>query len=967
MGNATRADWTAVERLFHEAVERPRAERSAFLASACGGDEALRRVVESLLAQDDEHALDEPALDLAAREIAARERADRAGAGDGTPSLVGGRLRGYEILSLLGAGGMGEVYRARDTTLGREVALKLLPRELSTDPERLRRLEREARLLASLEHPSIAVLHSLEEADGQRFLVMELVPGPTLAERLRRGALPLAEALAVGRQMAEALEAAHDRGVVHRDLKPGNVKLTPDGRVKLLDFGLAKALAEAGSEVAPKPDGETTRDGAILGTPAYMSPEQARGEPVDRRADIWSFGCCLYETLTGRQAFTGKTSSDTLAAVLDREPDWSAVPDKTPGGALRVLRRCLTKDVRQRLQHIGDARLELEEAAAARDERPEGQRRRRASRFLLGFALLAALAAGLAGGLAWRTAARRGVAPRPAEPVTRLSLRLDGGSARDLDLSIARVFNPLALSPDGDRLVFQAFGPKGHQLFLRELSGSETRALPGTERATTPFFSPDGRWVGFWRAEDRKLWKVPVAGGPPIAIGTTDQPFRALWGEDDEILIQGDQLWSLPALGGEPRDVLIRDRAEGEWIALRDRIPGGNDLLVASHRPGIAEGWLEVLFRETGRRRRLVRASNCKVARLTPSGHLVYGDGDPLFAVPVDLRSLEAGGVRVPVIRGIDRFWSHATFALSDTGTVVYLPAERVRKAELVWMDRAGKQTPVPNADSFEPGTFSASPDGREAAVELEEASGVFILDLERGSRRLLAEQASDPIFSRDGVFVTYWSARPEGVVCSRRRVDGTAEEERLFVHSAGWTSDADWSPDGRSMLFTSHSSSGDSDVWVFTGGRAAPLLATSLNEWSATFSPDGRLIAFDVSEAGQSTVYVQPFPGPGPRTAVSVGDGNLPWWGRDGRQLFYVSGRKQVMSVAVQTEPALGLGRPHMLFEAGADLLWRGFDTTADGRLLVRRPRRTDGPAELEVILNWFEELERLAPHPRI
>jgi Tol biopolymer transport system component len=281
-------------------------------------------------------------------------------------------------------------------------------------------------------------------------------------------------------------------------------------------------------------------------------------------------------------------------------------------------------------------------------------------------------------------------------------------------------------------------------------------------------------------------------------------------------------------------------------------------------------------------------------------------------------------------------------------------------------MDRAGKETPVPHADSFEPGTFSVSPDGREAAAELEEASGVFILDLGRGSRRLVAEHASDPTFTRDGVFVTYWSAWPEGVVCSRRRTDGTGEEERLFTHSAGWTSDADWSPDGRSMLFTSHSSSGNSDVWTFADGKPSPLLASPLTEGSATFSPDGRFIAFDVNDALAWSVYLQPFPGPGRRTAVSVGDGRLPRWGRDGRQLFYVSGRKKVMAVAVQTEPALRLGRPQLVLEAEANLDWRGFDVTADGRFLVRRPRRAEGPAEVEVILNWFEELERLAPHPR-
>jgi serine/threonine-protein kinase len=552
----------------------------------------------------------------------------------------------------------------------------------------------------------------------------------------------------------------------------------------------------------------------------------------------------------------------------------------------------------------------------------------------------------------------------PAEPVARLSLRLEGRSTGALDLSVARVFTPFALSPDGARLVFQAFGPGGHQLFLRELSESDARPLPGTERATAPFFSPDGRWVGFWRAEDRKIWKAPVSGGPPIAIGVTDQPSKPLWGADDEILFQGDVPWAISTFGGEPREVPIRDRSEGEWIPLRDRIPGRRDLLVMSWRPGDADNWLEVLSRETGTRRRLVRGTRMQVARVTPSGHIVYGDGDPLFAVPVDPERLEPLGDPVPVIRGIHAFANNVHVALSETGTLVYLPAVRVRKAELFWMDRAGKASHIPQGDSVEPNTFSVSPAGREAAVELLEG-GVWILGLERGVKRLLAAEAREPVFSRDGAFVTYWSSHGNDVVFSRRRTDGTGEEERLFAHSAGWTSDPDWSPDGRSLLFTSHSSEG-SDVWIFADGKASPLLASPLPEWMATFSPDGRFVASDVTEGGQSAVYVQPFPGPGPRTAVSVGDGALPWWGRDGRQLYYVSGRKKVMSVAVQTEPTLRLGRPQLMFEAEADLRWRGFDVTADGRFLVCRPRRTEGPAELEVILNWFEELERLAPHPR-
>jgi Tol biopolymer transport system component len=879
--------------------------------------------------------------------------------------MVGRRLGNYEVLAQVGAGGMGEVFRARDTTLGREVALKLLPRELSRDRERLGRLDREARLLASLNHPAIATLHGVEEAEGQRFLVMELVPGQTLAERLQPGPLPMAEALVVGRQMCEALEAAHEQGIVHRDLKPANVKVTPAGRVKLLDFGLAKALGSSGSDIATTPAEGATREGIVLGTPAYMSPEQARGQTVDRRADVWAFGCCLYEMLSGRKAFGGGTASDTIAAILEREPDWTGLPDGTPEGVRRLLRRCLTKNVRNRLQHIGDARLDLEETETGRDARKDtGRRRLRVSPSLGAAVLLGAMGTGFIGGLAWRAARGRPPAARPVAPLTRLTLRLDGGTAGALPLSVQRFFNPLALSPDGTRLVFLARGPRGQQLFLRELSGVETRALPGTERATTPFFSPDGRWIGFWRVEDGKLWKISVSGGPPIEIGATEGFFSALWGADDEILFEGaTRLWSIPAAGGSPREIPVRDVAEDEDISLRARIPGRSDLLVASHRPGGA--WLEVLSRQTGRRRRLLRGGAMVVARFAPTGHLVYGDGDALFAVPMDLQRLEPLGDPVPVIEGLDHFFYHSNVAISDTGTVVSLSADRVRKAELVFLDRTGKKSPVPRGDTFEPYSFAVSPSGREAAVELIEdtTSSVWIVDLERGSKRLLVAGGGDPLFSRDGAFVTYRSVRRGEQVFSRRRTDGTGEEERLFVRPFGYSTPLDWSPDGRSLLFRADSSRDDSDVWLYSDGKTSPLLASPFNEWTARFSPDGRFIVFDVAEAGgEDNVYIQAFPGPGPRTPVSTGEGRAPLWGRDGRELFYWTGQ-QLMVVPVKTEPVLSVGLPRVLFRAPPPMNLR---LAGEGRFLQMLPRSTvEGPQELQVVLNWFQELERLAPHP--
>jgi hypothetical protein len=661
----------------------------------------------------------------------------------------GARLGVYDILTQIGAGGMGEVYRARDTSLGREVALKLLPRDVSTDPERLRRLDREARLLASLNHPGIATLHGLEEYEGQRFLIMELVPGQTLAERLSHGGLPIREALDVCRQIAEGLEAAHDAGIIHRDLKPANIKVAPDGRVKLLDFGLAKALETAPSGIeSTLPAQDVTREGTILGTPSYMSPEQARGQAVDWRTDIWAFGCCLYESLTGRRAFRGNTVTDTLAAVLDRDPDWTELSDDVPPTVGRLLRRCLAKDVRQRVQHMGDARLELEDVETVAHERPMRTRRPlRTLAVVAGASVLVATPAGLVSMLDGR---RTGA---PADrPVARLTLKLDGGTPNDLSLLVNRFFTPFALSPDGERLVFRARDAKRSQLWRRELAGFETMALLGTENATTPFFSPDGQWVGFWRAEDRILRKVSIAGGTPIEVGPTDVPQSALWGPNNEILFETasseGELWSIPADGGNAQPIPIRDRSKGERISLRALIPGGKDLLVASRGPGGT--WLEGPLTVTGRRHRILRGGTDGPARYTPPGHLVYGEGDTLFAAPLN-QQFEAVGPGIPVLHGIDHVFGHSNVAISANGTLVYLPAERIRERELAWLDREGHITPVAGGQA-PCATVALSPDARQAACVLVDGTKeqIWILDLERGSKRLLdsAARSSDPIWS---------------------------------------------------------------------------------------------------------------------------------------------------------------------------------------------------------------------------
>jgi serine/threonine protein kinase/Tol biopolymer transport system component len=944
--------WRLLERIYHEAVERPVAERCAFLDSACAGDEALRQELESLLAKDGLSLLDKSALDVAARDVVS----DRA------PSWVGRTIRGYEILALLGAGGMGDVYRARDRSLGRDVAIKVLPDEVSRDPERLSRLEREARILAGLNHPNIATLHGLEKHGVHPFLVMELVPGQTLAERLRHGPLRVREAVDICCQIAGGLEAAHDAGIVHRDLKPANVTITPDKRVKLLDFGLAKSLDASKTGDEPTVAGsDATREGMMLGTPAYMSPEQARGQVVDRRTDIWAFGCCLYECLTGRHAFEGSTVTDILAAVLDKDPDWSALSDGLPHGVRTLLRRTLAKDFRQRLQHIGDARLELQEIGNDTNQpSAAGRRRSRAVPVLLSAAALVAIAAGVASWLGGR---------RPTahteSAVARLLLKIEGETASNLRLSVNRFFAPLVLSPDGMRLVLHARGNASSQLYLRELSGFETRPIPGTETATTPFFSPDGQWIGFWRAEDRILRKVSLSGGSPIEIAPTESPLVALWTSNDEIVIEGfgqtGELWSIPASGGTPKAIDVRDRADGEYISLRAQVPGSNDLLVASN--GADGTWLDVLSRETGKRRRLLRGGRSRPACYTRTGHLLYSDGNTLLAVPVNQRSELVGDPTV-VLYGIDQAYLHSNVALSDNGTVIYVPVDHVREAELLWLDRDGNATPVPGGRA--PFLYvSLSPDGREAAggLVVGTKAQVWDFDLERGTKRLVSEDNSDAaIWSRDRNFITYVSGR-DGNVVFRTRADGTGSAE-LLMRRQFVVIPEDWSPDDRALLFSEYTSRGDTDIWIYSAGKARPLIATPFNEASARFSPDGRFIAFDADDGGVSHVYVQPFPGPGPRTVISAEDSYSPEWINEGHQLFYLSGG-QMKVVDVQTQPVLRISQARALNERRG--LPSGIMPSPDGRrFLMLSPRAMEGPIELRIVLNWFQELERLAPHPQ-
>ena len=960
--------WEHIFALFDAALARPEAERAAFLTDQCREDAHLRQEVESLLAA---HGDSEGFLSGRPARTGA---ANLDQSGPAPPSLTRGmRLGVFDVESFVGAGGMGEVYRAHDTRLDRHVALKVLSPDAASDPRGRARFADEARAIARLSHPHICALHEMGHQDGVDFLVMEYLEGETLAARLRKGPMPLAQALRTAVEIAGALAAAHAQGIVHRDLKPSNVMLTAGG-AKLLDFGLARLRAPTGSALSPGsgalPSSQTA-PGLIAGTLPYMAPEQLEGNEVDARADIFAFGVVLYEMIAGRKAFEGTSQASVISAILSSHPPAIAVLQPlTPPALDQVIKNCLAKDRNDRWASAHDVQLQLDWIAAhlsavtvatgvAQNRRRERLAWMTAAALLLGAAALLAIATGLASWLGghWPTAHRESA-------VARLSLKIEGDTAENLRLPVDRFFTPFALSPDGTRLVFRARGNGRSQLFLRELSGFETRPIPGTEMATTPFFSPDGHWIGFWRAEDRILRKVSLAGGSPIEIAQTNVPIVALWTSNDEIVIEsGDQhgeLWSIPASGGTPKAIAVRDRSDGESISLRGRVPGSNDLLVAS--PGDGGTWLDVLSRETGKRRRLLRGGSNVVARYTGTGHLVFSDGDALRAVPVNQR-FEPVGDPTPVLHGIDQDYRHSNVALSDNGTVIYVAADRVQEPGLVWLDRDGNATPVPGGRvPFE--TAALSPDGLEVAGDLVEGTKVqvWVRDLERGAKRVLVSEGDSyqPIWSRDGRFITYWST-PGNSSVFRKRADGTGSAELLMRGRPSLILE-DWSPDGRSLLFSEYTNRGDTDVWVYSDGKAMPLLSSPSNEAEARFSLDGRFIAFDADDGGVGHVYVQPFPGPGPRTAISAEEGGRPVWINGGRLLFLSAGRMMVADV--QTHPDLRVGQTRPLNER-RDVQYRIMPSPDGRRFLMLSPRAMEGPIELRIILNWFQELERLAPHP--
>jgi Tol biopolymer transport system component len=955
--------WQQVERLYHAALERKASQRAAFLREACPGDDALRGEVESLLAQENgASVLEKPAIEVAAKALG----------GDGGPSLPGRQIGGYQVLSLLGAGGMGEVYEARDVKLGRKVAIKILPGSFANDAERLARFEREARMLAALNHPNIATIYRLEQSGGVNYLVMELVPGQTLAERIGKGALPIAETLKIAGQIAEALEAAHEKGVIHRDLKPANVKVTPEGRVKVLDFGLAKAFIGDGSQdLSQAPT--LSEEGRILGTPAYMSPEQARGLPVDKRTDIWAFGCVLYEMLTGHKPFAGPTLSDILAAILKHEPDWNALPEQTPPKIRDLLRRCLQKDAQRRLRDIGDARPEIEESLAAPAEPAASRALPKAllPRALVGGLACLFIGAVLAAIVLWILKPRQSPGPQSLARmfVTPPGEHLLGGEAG----------TPIAaLSPDGARLVSVVREGSTVQLYLRRLDQLQFAAIAGTEGAVDPFFSPDGEWIGFYSVPEKKLEKVSVAGGAPQIVCETGQIDGASWGPHDIIVFSSGLrgnfgLYQIPAAGGTPRSLTTIDSTQGEtghgWPEF---LPDGKSLLFSILHSGHANDDGEIVAQslETDARKVLVRGGI--QPHYAPSGHLIYARAGTLMAVPFDRSRLELTGTPVAVLEGLGSGDALSQFTFSKTGWLVYKPSgdtdSQLRR--LVWVDHKGvsEQLAAPPRRYEFP---RLSPESRRVAVQVVgDKTDIWIYDLARDTLTRLTSEGNNtwPIWTPDGNRVTFTSNRGGPDNLFWKLADGSGSDERLST-SEHVQIPRSWMPDGQDLVFEDVDPTTNDDLWVLPlhGNRQAwPFLRTPFPEGWARLSPDGHWLAYVSKELARTEVYVQPFPKGGAKYQISTSGATEPVWSHDGRELFFRSGDK-MMAVDISTQPAFSAGKPAVLFEsADYDRISTtpDYDVSLDGQrfLMIQAAGQQSAPPYV-VVLNWFEELKRLAP----
>ena len=890
----------------------------------------------------------------------------------------GSTLGSYEILSSLGAGGMGEVYRARDTRLGRDVAIKLILAEVSSDGDRLARFEREARVLAALNHPNIATLYGFETDGDTSFLVMELVGGETLAERIARGPLPVDEALPLFLQIATALEAAHEQGIVHRDLKPANVKIdetrsAADG-VKILDFGLAKAVAQdddqagkASVSMSPTLTLGATRRGEILGTAAYMAPEQARGRPIDRRADVWAFGVCLFEALSGGRAFAGDDPTATLASVLTEEPSWERLPADTPPGARRLLRRCLQKDPANRLRDIGDAGLELAEALDATDDEPQGGNSQEAAARRTPFSVtvgLAVIAAIVAGWTAWT------LKPEPPRSV----LRSVVSAAPSLRARTAFPWADIAITPSGNELIYRVEGG----LYIRPVDQLAGRIHTEGLFEGAPFVSPDGEWIGYNASTGGTLKKVPIRGGAVVTLCPLPRPgflMRASWGDDGFIVLDAvgeSGLLRVSAAGGEPEILTTVNAAQDETgHAWPQVLPGSEAVLFTIVRDEGSE--IAVLDTETGEIPTLLRGGSD--ARYAASGHLVFGAAGTLQAVPFDLGALRVTGDPVPVLEGVlTKSDGGADFAISDGGRLVYVAGE-VREGalnRLLWVDRDGVEEPIP-APVRAYTHPRLSPDGNKLAVGIrDQENDIWIWDFSDQTLLRLTFSPQDdgyPLWAPDGGTILFGSDRESGGVFTKAASGAGAAQQR--TDGAGLAIPNAISPDGSQLIYQLLAEDGTPQLYLLpldVESQSTRLLGTETEATgNGEISPNGQWIAY--ASPAPFEVYVRPFPNVADGIwQVSTSGGRMPLWSRDGTELFFVNDGA-LWAVPVETESEFRSGAPAQVTSRGFYFgsFERTYDVSPDGRRFVvievgDTVDETEGH-DVVMVENWFEELKRLVP----
>ena len=869
--------------------------------------------------------------------------------------MIGSKLAHYEITALLGKGGMGEVYRARDTKLQREVAIKIVSPQLASDPERLARFAREARTLASLHHRRIASLFSIEEAEGRTFLVMELVEGMDLAERLgTHGAPSVGEALRIGLQITEGLEFAHEKGVVHRDLKPGNVKVTPEGEVKILDFGLARAytgdpLDDHDMSTSPTITAAMTTAGMILGTAAYMSPEQAKGKPVDRRADIWSFGAVLFEMLTGKPVFAGETASETMADVMKGEIPWDALPSDLSPRVRALLRRCLDRDPKQRLRDIGEARIVLSDPGREAPVIAEAPRSRARLPWIV--ALLAVVVA--AG--AW-------FVPRNVDEagVETLRFRLRNDFAANLRQGDGR---GIAISPDGQTVV--SIGTDGDRttLYTRRLDDFEWSPLRGTNAAAGPFFSPDGQWIGFMQVS--RLYKINLNGGAPVLVAEGSSAFTgATWSDDGYIYtVGGGDLYRIPAEGGE-FELVVDGGGEGGPPLLRNpsAVPGRDALLLNTEQGTNEESRLVLLDIRTRELRELgLLGTN---PALLGNDVLIFGQARQLMACRFDTGSLTPVGTPIPVL---DRTWfelSSQTLHLdiADNGTIAYLPADDADRAEIHVVSRDGSRRPLLSRPlSFDSvGDPRLSPDGRRLVL-VADGFQVWSIDLESETASLVSPNGFYPLWTGDGRHLLYGTTRNRNYDLMRVPADLSGPETALLDWEDNLRSAA-VAPDG-SFVFRQEVPDKGMDLWIWPdlgdSATIAPLLTGPEDELGAAISPDGRWVAYVSELSGRDEIYVTSFPRAGGRVQISADGGTSPTWSDDGDEIFYQDGNAMI-AATIDTADGVRVTSRQTLF-AGGYLQYRWYRQyelmTTDGVeefIMVENPSRGD----IEVVTGWAAEV---------